>query len=73
MELSSVAGQGGESIWVGRDSNSAFPNLDPPACPALPTLSTYRLAGVESDGPVHAQVKYLLEWNHSVYLYWAGS
>eukprot|EP00959_Pyramimonas_sp_CCMP1952_P146288 3062557-Pyramimonas_sp.AAC.1 len=48
----------------------ALPALPPPSAPQLPTYSTLRLEGEQSYGPVRKLVKFLMEWNHEVYIRW---
>eukprot|EP00959_Pyramimonas_sp_CCMP1952_P079914 1670959-Pyramimonas_sp.AAC.1 len=67
METSDPDGQSGAEGRASSSSGASFPTVPPPSCPYLPTFSTSRLAGAESDGPVHALVKYAIEWNHTIY------
>eukprot|EP00959_Pyramimonas_sp_CCMP1952_P221653 4633703-Pyramimonas_sp.AAC.1 len=70
MEHDSGVGGSSEPGKAARDIKSLLPDVSPPDGPVLPARSTSRLTGVESDGPMRSLVKYLLEWNHSVYKRW---
>eukprot|EP00959_Pyramimonas_sp_CCMP1952_P077977 1630022-Pyramimonas_sp.AAC.1 len=71
METSNPDGQSGGEEKAVSISDTSFPSVPPPSCPYPPTYSTPRLAGAESDGPVHALVKYVIEWNRTIYKRWA--